>query len=1100
MKNTRTSNNKLLKLTAMFAFPCALFGGMLMGSTHTAQAQEQSPTYHYEEKHVTNYTFSEPKGSAYLEGSSLSGWSVTEDTKNLPGRGMIIDVGSKIETGDGSEAETSNFAKYKDHFALDTNPGAKDSDTRILMLNSKENKSQSNRDARKGYSSSSIELNANSYHIIKISAKAMKNGDASVEGSIYLTGIKDKDGKALKLAYEKISPQAWTDYYFLVATGNKAQTVKIECYLGSKTSDSSGVMFFDSSSVYRYSQNQFFDYAFTNYGYTGNDVLTTEGTKIFAIDALADEKSTLAQISGYNFDFEDTSKSLASNWEPLGQTNGTAKIAYYADFGTDSTLAGIGDNFEYNNSRALVMQCTSQAYDSKTQYVGLKSKEFTIEPHACYKVSLDVKVSNMQRGSFYVKVSENGTIYDTYSFIDEDDVPLSSGKTNGQTDNDTNEWTNNYQTLTYYIKGHSLYYSNVNLELWLGDAQTPATGTAVIDNISVEKVDESAVSSSDLLTLNSNAPTLNITNGSFDSALASVKDKAYPLSASSWNVAKANDKNCSAGVVYLADNATYDQMYDGYAWAGINPNNNADKAPNNVFMMFNSDNSYQTLTSPKISLSGSEYHSISFDYYHQDYRNLRVPSMKVEVVDDNGIVLFSQDGITSLNDWATMKILFKTNSSKSHSATMKIYFGQNETDKMVGGMCYLDNFSTTTSDSNAFKQATYKTDITGFLTHLDFASGANANRITSTSAYTFSATSLDSDYTNAQSAVGGIVNGQNNEFDITNENDNFLAITNISAAKSSLKTNFKLDEFAANSYYKLSFSLATIFNDDALDASTDDHECGYGVSILIDGFEEVAHIVNNGTLQDYEIYFKTSDTASTPTLEFILNSDCAKTVGTALLTNLSLSASDVDKYTAVKGYSSYGQTKFTSDFVVVEEETPEEDTTPDQTPDSETTQSNTDWGIIASSLITSVAVIIGVVALAFRSVKLKKIEKVKAEAYDKRVTENHEVIMAKAQKLRDKELETLNLAKATIENEKAELEAVHKEFVKEQRIKDSDKISKDMEKAFKVHAAKQSNLNEKLRILKEKIDYTMSAEHLIELERRVVAEQDEQKVKIKKKK
>ena len=1099
MKNTRNSN-KLLKLTAMFAFPCALFGGALLGSVQTASADEAAKTYHYETKNVSNHTFNDIN-SAYLDGNSLSGWNVTQDTKDLPGKGMIIDVGTKVETGDG-ETESTNFAKYKDTFVLDANPETKDSDTKILMINSKSDKSDSNRDARKGYASSSITLNANSYHIIKISAKAMKNGDTSVEGSIYLNGLKDKNGNALKLAYEKISPAAWTDYYFFVATGSTAQTVQLECYLGSKSTDSTGVMFFDSSSVVRYSQNQFFDYAFTNYGYKGSDVLSTEGTKLFAIDALADEKSTLAQISNYNFDFEDTTKGIADNWEVLGQTNATAKIAYYADFGADTTLAGIGDNFEYNNSRALVLQASSQAYESKTQYVALKSKEFTIEPHACYKVSLDVKLSTMQRGSFYLKVSENGTIYETYKeIIDEEDVPLSTGKTNGFTDNGSNEWTNSYQTINYYIKGHSLYYSNVNLELWLGDAQTPATGTAVIDNISVEKISENEVASSDLLTLNSNAPTLNITNGTFDSALASAEDKAYPLAVSNWTVSGENDKNCDAGVVYLGDNAVYDEMYAGYDWAGINPNANENKAPSNVWMMFNRENSYQTLTSPTITLSGSEYHTISFDFYHQDFRTLKAPSMKVEVVDSNGIILFSQDNITSLNDWETMSIFFKTKEAKSHSVTLKIYFGQNEKDKMVGGMCYLDNFATTNADSTAYENATYKTDITGFLTHLDFASGTNANRITSTSAYIFTANSLDSDYANENCAVGGIVSGTNNEFDITNDKDNFLAITNISAAKSSLKTNFNLDDFAANSYYKLTFSLATIFNDTAKDASTDKHECGYGVSILVNGFEEVAHIVNDGTLQDYEIYFKTGETSSTPTLEFILNSDCAETVGTALLTNLELSTSDVDKYTAVKGYSSYGENVFTSDFVVVEDEEGEEDTTPEETPDEEIqTDAGTNWGIVASSLITSVAVIIGVAALAFRSVKLKKIEKVKAEAYDKRVTENHEIIMAKAQKLRDQELETLNLAKATIEKEKEELEEIHKEFVKEQRVKDNEKISREMEKAFKSHAVKQSNLNEKLRILAEKIEFTNSAEHLIELERRIIAEQDNQKVKIKKRK
>ena len=123
MKNTRKSN-KLLKLTAMFAFPCALFGGALVGSANFAQADETPTTYHYEEKNVTNPTFEDGVSGAYLEGNSLSGWTVTEDTKNLPGTGMIIDVGSKSETGDG-ETEYSKSVKgegEKFRIMTDKNP------------------------------------------------------------------------------------------------------------------------------------------------------------------------------------------------------------------------------------------------------------------------------------------------------------------------------------------------------------------------------------------------------------------------------------------------------------------------------------------------------------------------------------------------------------------------------------------------------------------------------------------------------------------------------------------------------------------------------------------------------------------------------------------------------------------------------------------------------------------------------------------------------------------------------------------------------------------------------------------------------------------
>jgi hypothetical protein len=57
---------------------------------------------------------------------------------------------------------------------------------------------------------------------------------------------------------------------------------------------------------------------------------------------------------------------------------------------------------------------------------------------------------------------------------------------------------------------------------------------------------------------------------------------------------------------------------------------------------------------------------------------------------------------------------------------------------------------------------------------------------------------------------------------------------------------------------------------------------------------------------------------------------------------------------------------------------------------------------------------------------------------------------------------------------------------------------KTVEKAFKQYTSRIATLNEKIKILNEKIDYVMTADHLIEIERKIVANEEDKKSKKKK--
>jgi len=1105
MKKTRNIGKSYLKLASLCLLPCALFvGGSLAKASSNAYAEEKSYSYSTgctENVNVTNPSFASGS-SPYATGPSLSGWNAV--VSGSKAKGMIINVGDYVESDDGT-IESATFAKYKSTYLLDSNPMTKDkSDTRILMINSKSSNKQQNVQEKQGYQSSTLTLKANSYYVFSVSALTMLNGDNFAECSIYLSGLVDENGKKFDLGYEKISPTSWTDYYFFVATGNQDQEVSLQLYLGSKTTASEGVALFDGTSAYRYSENEFFNLCYDVHGYnaSADEKQISDGEKIFMIKKLKSEVNSVEDIATYNFDFESTSASLADNWSVIAHPNGTASIINYADFESVTSLPRIGNDLSYNNNKALVMQTTQNEYSSS--YIGLKSKQIEIKPHASYKVSLKLKIAEMESGSFFLKLTENDYIYEVYSSLiseDENDdnyLALSSGKTSGYTSNTTDQWTNDYQTVDFYVKGHSLYTSFVNVELWLGDKDTSAVGCVVIDDINVETIADSELNSANCLTLNSNTTQGSIENSSFDTATSTSNSLEYPLNATGWTANKENDVKCESGVVYLdkntyaglSDKNIYDTMYEGkHDWAGINPgNSDKSNSPANVYMMFNRQNSYQSLQSPYFTLSGNEYYKVSFDYYNQLFSTTNPSQFKVELVDDNGITLFSQDKIQSLDEWKNMEIYFKTNSSKSHKIYAKIYFGEQGNE--VGGMLYLDNFDFASSTQEDYANALYSTDTTGFYTKLD--SNLDGTKVVSSTAYSFSATSLDSNYANNEVAFGGIASGTNNAYDITNEKDNLLVVTTTAPAKASLKSKFNLD-FKANTYYKLTFDLATIFNEGADKANSDEHTCNYGASILLDNFEEISGLISDGSLNSYTIYFKTKDIDSTPTLQFILNSDCDETTGTAVLTNLELTTSDEDTYVYAQTQASFNKSVFASEYVEqeVEDEKPDEELPEDEQAPVESNPT-TGW-MVASGLITGIAVLIAIIGLIFKNVKIKKIEKVKSEAYDRRINKNHELIMAEAQKLRDNELQDLIQARDSIQKQKDELEASHKEYMKSIRDEKQGKISKAVEKEFKKYTSMVATLNEKINIIKEKMDYTMSADHLIELGRKVVMQQEASK-------
>ena len=1113
IKTRKKLKNNILKVCVAFLFPFTFLGGVaLTNQTTNATTVNSIPSYE-ESVSVTNSSF-ESGSTPYATGNSLSGWNAIEEDSTATG--MLIDVGSGTNSTPGDDSTTS-FSRYQDTYMLQANPGSSGSDSRILMINSKPSLDKTQA-AQKGYRSSEITLEANSYYRFSVAVKTSLNGEDNVSASVYVSGIddaNDNDSETIRIGYENLTNTVWKDYFIFIATGDESQTVTLDLYLGSANgARSNGAVFFDEVYINRYSENAFYDLCY-DFNYNNEDnYLTYNNQTVFLVDGLQDEKNYL-DTTDYNFNFEDDieydTNTLGDKWKIVknGNLNGHVVITNIRDMRSDefNSLTGgyayIGDTLSYGNKNAMLL------WTDSTGYIGVQSNPIEIKAHQIYKISLKVKVAEISTGSFYLKVQENDEIYNLYPndlSSDENDskyYALQSGQTSGITSNVENNFTNDYQTVELYIKGHSLYDSYINLELWLGDSSTNANGCVAIDDIQIEYAtyDEFSSASNQVeFTSYSETATNIITNGYFNSTQNANTDDSYPIAASDWTVTKGDENYNESGVIYTYNSDHYKNLYaNKYQWAGIYPGkplqNDQDK-PNNIYMMYNSQNSYQSITSTSYSLSSNSYYVLSFDYYNQNASGLKASQIMVEIVDENGITLFKQNGFASAGNWNTAQIYFHTAETVSHNIQVIIRLGTEE--ENVGGLVYLDNFIINSSDSTAFESARFQVDLTDYYLNLD--KDNLSGEISDSAAYNFSVDeSYDSNYSSDEEltkcAVGGIVSGNDNPYidiipELKTTETNYLVINTKVASSASLTSNFTFGLSAddGSNYYKFTFDLATIFNIGADNASTSEHDCKYGVTINIDGFDTITELVTASELKHFEIYLQCTE-ATSPTITFTLVSDCDATTGTALISNIDFTSVTANEYNTVELNSKYDDTIFkVNQISTTDDDTSDDDTTED---DNTTTDDSTDttW-LLIPSIIMAVALLVAIIGMALRHVKIKKVEKIKKEAYDRKLAVNHDVILMEAQKRRDAEVEKLQKAKQSFEQQKAQTETDYKAFIRENRDADG-KVSKAVEREFKKFNYDISRLEEKIDILKEKIDTVMTAEYLVSIEHKIIAEEEE---------
>ncbi len=1065
-------NKKLLTLGFALLLPVSLASGIgLLSSPKTAKADEVVAEQYTESITITNSNFT--SGANPTASGELQGWSIIE--KDHLANGMIIDVSDK---------------NWQNSYYVDTPPGKIGKDDKILMINSKSSTFPDGSYINRGYRSQTITLKANSYYKLCVKALTANNGsDGKVFGSIYVSGLKDENDKDVTLAHEGITNKSWANYYFYIATADQDQEVTLDLYLGSKTlASDGGVVFYDDVTLEQFSQNFYVkDKAIieSSFDYAPDGSITEKYVTSVAL------KSTSSNIDmdGYNFNFEETvtsSDTLSPFWDRLSTgtnlSQSHAMVTSISQRGQASQFTQTtgypfaGSNFTDGNSKALVLYTNP----GQSSFFGVESKDIEIKAHGLYKISAYVKVTEMTEGGFYIQVKENDKIYDFYK-LTSDDYTLASQTSSSISAKGTDKFINEYQIVDFYIKGHEFFDTSVNIQLLMGSADAPASGCVFVDDITLSYVDYKEFSNgSNKLELSTISSTPTFTNGFFNDVENEESALTYPLKASGWTLNQNENDYITqeAGVVYLHNEAKFNEMYGDKLWGAYPKHPSTIDAPNNAFMFYNGNSTYQSLTSSSFALEKNSVYELSFDYFTRSTAG-KDAALTIEVVDENGILLFKKSNFKSevAETWVTgEKIYFKTAEHTSYNANIIIHFGEKD-DKMEG-VAYIDNFKIkATSTESVFETAKNKVDMTNYFLKLDVEDSAD-DGIHTSSAYNFN---IDTIYTgtNPDAAKGGIIRGTQNRYNIEVEDSDVLMLSSAIRSLSSITSAYKFATESGN-YYKLTFDLQTRFNN-SNGGKTDSHDCEYGVQVGLSDFEIIKGLVSEDEFTTYTIYFK-ADSAKASQFKFALNSDCDESLADAFLTHISFTASSEDEYNRAKEVDSYNKTVFTTTETSASDDDNDDDTTDSNQPAS--TGDNSIW-LVIPAVIFAIAIIVALAGYGIRHIKFKKTEKVREESYNRRISVDHDLTLKEAQAERDAEVASLNETKANLVKQKEEAEIAHKEAVKEARVTNKGKITKESEREFKAYANKISRLQEKIDIINEQIETALSPDHLMEIEKRI---------------
>ncbi len=998
----------------------------------------------FSEVTITNSDFNSSTTTALQ--SSPTGWTRSGTSS---GKNGVISVNSDnfSSRASSSYALQSSQNPYKAYSQLDDH---------VLMINAKSS-TTTNETNHIGYVSNSISLTSYSYYRLSVWTLTQEHAVAS----IYLSGLNDE---VANTSFERYSSTVWTEYRFYIATGIDSQSVKIELWLGSTTQDSMNAVFFDHITALKLSGS-----------YYASET-TTPNSRINIID-LRDYKDDMITNADFENGFE--------GWHTVNPlTYGDAKIIsiQYTESMTNLGLEYLGSDLSENNRYSLLLYSNDNAAS-----IGYESTSFVIQPFETYKITVWAKVSSDLKSKASIVLKEGNDV--TAMYGEDEDFYSPVNQVLEITSNTSNSITNNYTPYYFYIKGHELYQTSFTLQLWLGTSTEGATGCVVFDNVKFEKISWNQFSSASstntkTVTLSTLSGTPSVTNGTFNVAKDLEKDFEYPVTPSGWTN-ESNDAAAKYGIIN-----TYSPLYENYKdkIGNIqNPGNpsavDVNNDVNNVVVLYNPQQAYQSITSETLSTTLDTYQKITFDY-KTVAQSLNTNLLNVYVLDSDNNILFADENLYSEN-WTKYTLLIK---SYGYSSTIKLKLSLGTSDSKVNGYLFVDNVKF--ENDSSMTDELYEAYIGAHKT-LDF-SVTNFNLISPTqqhdmyTAYRYTAElakGTNQDQGNPV-AYGGIIDGEDNIFGITNSETNnglkympAFVSNGVATYYLTAKDALSLD---SSNYYKFSVDVYTRFSGD-FSPINENEEAKYGAVFAIKGLEkQFDNIVSNDEWTTYTLYAKV-DSSTSVNLRFGITSNSDGILGQAFFDNFKFETIEETEYNQATNIAKSDATIIVSGEVVDDEEQQEDNTNNDS-------QNNAMiWYLIPTGLLFA-ALVIALIAYFGKNITIKKWEKKKVAEYDRDATVHRDVVRKDAEKIRDDKVKELKKQIAEIQEELTRIEELHKENVKANRPTTDKKVSREAERDFKAYAQRHTKLENQIELLNSKIDSLNMPEYLLSIQKSLILE------------
>lgn len=1047
MKNSFKKFFWALVLVVAFVFST---NGALISTIGKANAYTYQETSDVE---VENGDF-----SSYTKGNTGAPYSLTDKYWDLSTDSTVI---AGVVSTDADTFKTNNFFGLSSKTDNpETDESIDDADDYVLMFRSSTN-------GKGSATSDEFTLSKDTYYRIDIHVYTAQNALASAYLSTSTTtGFTN-------ISTSVTTGSVWKIYSFYVSTDilNDVDTTLTLCYGASKTTSTSGVVFFDNAEVYEISNEDY-----------------ENATGAYSVQV--DENRT-SQALFNNSDFE---QGLDSNWVVADRTDNDeaiVNVSTTAEINTklnqlfaDSTSTNRAKTNVSGNTKSLVIinedETTSTVSSTDTNVA-------TIAQHQFYALTFLLKTGDLSGTGLTVTLTPK-TLDDEGNLIDNADLDAVS--VTGLTSTGLDAY-NGFDIETIYIKGGLTSDELLSISFSLPDS----SGWAIIDDIAFVPVTQAEYESNaddddslDYSSVVTDSGT--ISNGYFSSTDNESLNESYPLKPLDWTYSGADD-NAKSGVVrinptyYATDASNFGNPanpgvdLDYYTELGYSVSADENNFNENVLMIRNTSSEDASYESDSFTIDANTSDSTSTTKISVGVKTLGTAKAFIKVLDSDDNVVAMINNISSTN-WDTYKI-YITNGLSSMTLTLVLGVeGNGNNNYAFFDFVELDDATTdttfTSTDGTAFYQ-NYMTD--SFISH---NSTSVASKVFENTTFSMYATSTE----NSNSFYG--VTTATTRSDASDKN--VLLIDNILDEYQTLISNYTYS-LTADSYYEFSVWIKTDFtgttlngdnfgghfevvalDDDGNVAETDEDNTNVFTNVVVSGTN------NNGWVK-YSIYILCEEDQDVKVILGMGDEDNL-TQGKIYFDDLTVTDIDETEYAEV---SSSANTIVSSTITL---STTDDDDDEDEDTSSTTTNLVNFWAL-GSSIILVLALVFAIAGYIIRQIpkkKLKKVSKNKNYVISMKKVKQQDIAVELKIK-RDKDLLKLGEELTKVKHEYDDLKSQY-----EKNVDELDEV--EIRPVYKTYAKSANKLLERIEYLNSAIAFLNDPVNIKQAEHRELRRQNKQ--------